>query len=383
MRAETDGVEFLPGDGALAAAQDDVVELRPRRVPRWVLVLSGLLVVVAIAGAVVTHRHGSKPATARPTARVSVSVAPRPAADAPTPVGAREALGQPMAVGPWPAYDIQAAPGALYILQLGHLEKYVPGAIVIVDLHGLTSAANAAGRLVLDLAAGRVWAVVEGPASGRILEFDAQTLKLLRDLTWTQPPVNAATALGGHLYLGTDHGLADLAPDAAQPHFVAGIDGAVGAVSVAGAPARVIVFGRGSRTRTWVYGPARAAAPHSLPFGEASVAVTVNGVVWVGGFGDRSAALTSLDPSTLAPGKASGAAAKIGPGAVVVAGGQDVIWVRRDVNSRALWCVDALTGRQLDYWPNVAGRVASRKGDGYLIDPTQVVHPLFLGNCTG
>jgi hypothetical protein len=72
---------------------------------------------------------------------------------------------------------------------------------------------------------------------------------------------------------------------------------------------------------------------------------------------------------------------ELGPGAVVVASGQAVFWVRNGASGDDLWCVDASSGRPVHHWVT-PGVVASTAGAA-VVATSSGAAPLFLRGCAG
>jgi hypothetical protein len=120
--------------------------------------------------------------------------------------------------------------------------------------------------------------------------------------------------------------------------------------------------------------------PLILPITKVSVGVTSHGD-WIGGFA-HGPLLWHL-PS--AADRATGVSAlnrRLSPGAVIVAAGRSVFWVRAGApDSPDLWCVDAATGRIAQHWV-IPGPVASTGGVA-LIGTSTGATQLNLTTCRG
>lgn len=239
-------------------------------------------------------------------------------------------------------------------------------------------------RLAIDPVAHRIWIVVTDAPDSRMVEYDERTLTKLRDITWRQL-VQSAVAYGGHLYVQNDFGVADLAPGARRPRFIAGLGGAVGPLAVDPTRQRLIAMDLGYPTDVWTYRPGRrpVEAAEPLDMSEGTIAV-VDGAIWVAGHTDasRRAVLERLDPRTLRPVRRADARV-FDPRAVIVGSGARVLWVQPGSGSDLLTCVGAWTGRVEQHWrlPDVVA-VTSGQG-GALAAASGGVLGLILAGCQG
>jgi hypothetical protein len=326
----------------------------------WVAVLAAVAVGAALFATQVS-RPGAPP---RASSRSSgVVPAPRPSPD--------------------DVLDVAAGVDGTWVLTGGAL-SLVDGthAVRRTSLVGAALPAGSAPILAVDRTAGRVWIVVAAAAPSELIEYDAASLQLLRRIVW---PVFVHGAVGyqGHLYLATDLGTADLAPDARAPQLIAGLSAADGPIALDPVRQRVIAMNVGYPTRIWTYRPGRypVRAGVALPFGGGTIAV-VGGAIWVGGFTDRHGVLDRLDARTLHPALHAGVG-PFGPGAVIMSGGARVLWVRAGNGTDLLACVDARTGRVEQHW-HVPGLVAVASRAGVALVGTQrVAYAPILSGCSG
>lgn len=198
--------------------------------------------------------------------------------------------------------------------------------------------------------------------NGRAIEYDLWSLTRLRDVRL--PLVNGAAAMDGHLYVTSGGNLLDIA-SRGEPRMlrVVGAGAGVGAIAADSDRSRLLILDYGFPSHVWVYRPGQSVAMRSrarLPVGKGSIAV-VGGGIWIGGFTSGSATLWRLDPASERAVDVSPLAAELHPGAVIVAAGQHVFWVRSGGGGDDLWCVSAATGREAQHW-TVSGAVASTAG---------------------
>jgi hypothetical protein len=336
--------------------------------PRWLSWVALLAVVAVVAAVVVTHLpdlHG-RPAAAGSSRPDHVAPAPAPNH------GANEVLG------------VASRAHGAWILTGSELSR-VDGTRVIrsVPLGGdVRLPSDSRPRLAVDAEAGRIWVVVAEAAPSELVEYDLESLQRVRRVVWPDL-VHGAVAYRGHLYLATDLGMADLPPSRRSPKLVAGLGAASGPIALDAARHRIIVMNLGYPTLVWTYRPGQypIRAGVELGMGGGTVAV-VGDAIWVGGFNDRTAVLTRLDPLTLRPVR-RGAVDLYGPGAVIDGAGQSVFWVRPGNGTDLLTCVNALTGRVEQQWhlPQVEA-VASDRGSA-LVATRRGVVGLVLSGCSG
>ena len=366
-------VEFLSGHAGPESGADVLEFGRRRRPPRWVW-LGAAALVVALVVAVAVSRHGSRHPRAAKSPSTSVSVVvPQPAGSA-LPLASHSA-----------ALDVWASAREVWVLQPGHLT-------LLDDLTSRRSAGSfhLAARepdsktvMVVDPAFGMLWVAVEGVGVGRVLEFNAFTLDQFRELTL--PAISGAAALRGHLYVTSGARVVDIRRGAA-PRTVATAPAGTSLGSIVADPSRsrLLLIDSGSPIRLWIWRPGHALTLTSGPlaFAKGTIAVA-HGQVWVGGYGQSGAALLHLAASAndLTPVDISPLTGGLGPGALIVASGQRVLWVRSGAGGDDLWCMDADTGRELQHW-NLDGAVTSTAGTA-VIATSSGVRPLQLSGCPG
>jgi hypothetical protein len=329
--------------------------------PRWFGLLAVLLLVVVVVA--IVRKHGT-PHTG--------GALPRPSA-IPIPTQPPRDV----------AYDLASGPLGTWLLETGELAQ-VSGTRVThsVSLRGVAFPDRSVPILAVDPDAPRIWVVLTNAAPSRMIEFDATTLQRLRDVRWPVL-VQRAVALRGHLYVSTDFGVADLGPNAARPHFVPGLAGALGPVTLDPTRHRLIVTDFGYPTDVWTYSPGTFAtqSPYQLPYVRGSVAV-VDGRIWVGGWGLRRAELEQLDPKTLRP-VLHAPARGLGAGLTILGHGSRVLWVRLDTDGDALACIDGVTGRIEQTWQLAAVNAVTSSRAGALVATPTGVLGLIMSGCAG
>lgn len=239
-------------------------------------------------------------------------------------------------------------------------------------------------RLAIDLDAHRLWIVVTDAATSQMVEFDERTLRELRDVSWPRL-VRSAVAYRGHLYLQSEVGVADLAPDALQPVVLAGLSGTVGPIAADPARHRMIAISPGYPTNVWAFGPGGPTIESSEPLdihgGSVSV---VHGAIWVVGYSvSGRAVLLRLNPWSLQSAR-RGDARGFEPDAAIVGRGSRVLWVRTDRTAGRLACLSASTGRVEQEWqlPGVTS-VASDSDGALAAMPDGDVLGLIMNGCVG
>jgi outer membrane protein assembly factor BamB len=332
--------------------------------PRWLRALG-----VAVGGGVLAALVATQLSGAPNGARVA---APPTAAPTKTPenFGASQVL------------DVLISGGTEWLLEGRALVRVGAGRVVQrTSLHSLDFPVTSVPRLALDVATHTIWLVVENAAPTRMIQIDTNTMKVVRRLRWDQT-VYGAVALDGYLFLANDFGVAQLPPGGVRPRVVAGLRGAVGPIALDQGRHRILALDASTPMALWSYRPGeRPRESQRLALSNGSVAV-VGGRIWLGGYSADGAVLYRLDPRTLAP-LAGGPAPTFDPGAIVVAGGAHVVWVRNGGVSNLLACVDASTGRIEQRWrlPG-AGVVASSNGTAVVATDEGVLSLVLVG-CAG
>jgi hypothetical protein len=238
-------------------------------------------------------------------------------------------------------------------------------------------------HLALDAQAGELWVVTVQTAPTRMLEFDLSGPAPIRDVRWGEP-VTGAVAFDGHLYLSSDLGIADLAPGHAHPAFIPGLRGAVGPIAVDPSRRRLIAADLGSPTEVLSYRPGQRpfAGPEFLPLTNGTLTV-VGGVVWIGGLGRHGAVIARLDPHTLRPLDWRRLGPEFGRGAVVVGGGERVLWVSSTSDTNFLACVHATTGEVQQRWRLGGVNAVASDRHGALAATSTGLLGLVLSGCRG
>ena len=354
--SRADDVEFLAADGSESAPSEEVLVVGRRRGPRWLWPGAAVAVAVVLAGVVagraVSGHHHARPAPA--FTGTTVAKGPPPAR--------QRSVGPPFDVGDDAVLDVVTVRQHMWALRADYrLTGFGIAAgrdhTVRLPQIALTDP-YAAVRLVLDATRARLWVVVEGTRSGRAIEYDLWTLARRRDVRL--PWIASAAALNGHLYATSGTTLVDVAPTGAPRSIRTLSTSSVFAVAADPARSRVIILAGGFPTHVWTYRPAAGlrAIPETLPFGKGSIAVSDN-AIWVGGFAQHGAVVDRLDPATLRPMLTSPIAARLGPGAVLLAGGAGQVWAVAGDGRSGLWCVDGRSGKAARFWPLTPNAVAA------------------------
>ncbi|MDP9093684.1 MAG: hypothetical protein M3N95_12310 [Actinomycetota bacterium] len=371
-------IEFDAAHRDALATGEEVIDFGRGHVPRWVVVLGVVFGVAAIiVGLVVVLSPGGPRAVV--TERRPV---PTPAPAPGTGLGARLPLPNEATL------DVAVARSTTWVLQPDYLSLIVAGARHSVSVSGAgLSAVSAAGTLLLDTALEHLWLVVTGVSPCHLIEYDAATLQRLRQVSWPQAVLGSAL-LGGHLYLATASGVADLAPGESAPKLIPGSAGGAGGSSV-------LIAADPQRTRLLVIQPGYPGYPSlirqyradtgmstavSIPIDAADI-VVADGAIWVSGNASTAQAVQRLDPTTLRPVASSPLinGGLTGPG--ILTSGVRVFWLSSGAPTSQIWCVDAATGRALQSWA-ATGNVASTLGVAR-VATTAGVFPLILNQCPG
>jgi outer membrane protein assembly factor BamB len=340
----------------LEAPDDDVLELRPWRPPRWLTAVLVVGALVAVTGTVVTRAHSRH----HP-----------PRALMPSPVATT-----------FPQTAV-AFGGAMYVALVDG--KLVARALGSGQVQGsaLAPAVDGKGRIALlvDPSQALLWAVTIDAVPAILSEYQLPGLAPVRRVVWP-PIVLAAAALAGHLYVTTSVGVADLAPGSSTPQPVPGLYGAVGPITTDLARHRIIAMDLGYPTDVWTYRPGGVPQESRTQLRLADETLEVSGDrIWVGGHQDDRPVLWRLDPTSLAPIVTARPPGGFGARVVVVAAGDRVLWLRTSDDQRSLYCVDAVRGVILQTW-RVRGTVDSVADLAY-VDTPDGVQPLHLARCPG
>jgi hypothetical protein len=374
------GLEYQsdpPGD----AGSDEVLDAGARRpLPRWValaaVAILALAVITVIRNNSAAHKQLAAPSPS-PTLFPSFPVLHR------SPVGldVDSAVGAPIHGGR--TLDVAVTGETSWLLQpralVAIVRNHPPHA---VRIPGPSLAAGNIAKLVVDIPGGVLWVVEEGTAHGRLLEYDVVRLRLIHE--WhSVAVVGGAAALDGHLYLTCGDQLFEI-KSGPRPVSIASVSRTLGGVVADPARHRVLMYGTGSNTQVWpivltTQGRSVVGQPSVVALAKATMGVA-QGSVWIGGFATGRPVLTRLNPRTLQPSTESPVDSVLKPGAVIVASGVVVIWVR-DSGGAQLRCIDAVTGSQLQAWM-ISGAVASGGAHGLVATAAGAV-PLALSACSG
>jgi hypothetical protein len=364
-----DDPDYRPGVGS--ESQDDLLDVgRRRSLPRWAL---GVLwaVIAAVAITVVVARSTSSNHVAKPK--------PGPTSQGPAfPSSLLGASEGDLAVDGKVLYELSQ--GALYRLDI--TDPASPASDGVATIDGLNRTLDDASfHLVLDSATHHIWVVTYDASSSMVIEFDSSSLVEIGRLLWPGQ-VHAAAVLGGHLYLAANNAVVDIASAKAEPTTIAALTGQYSDIVADPTRSRLLLLDVDQGSHVAAYTPADGRADRGpvAPFGQGGLLV-VGGTIWAGGFANAGAVLARLDPRTLKPVVFSELSPQLGPGAVPWAAGQHVLWVRSGGGGDGLWCVDATSGDQLQYW-QYNGAVASTGGAGFVLQ-REGPFALQLSTCTG
>jgi hypothetical protein len=373
-----DDVEFL-GPGADSDGDDDVLTVGPKRkLPRWVLGLVALLAVALVSAGLVAQAHRSPHRDAQPSLRP----APPPAITVPAPpIDTGEPLGTAslgIAIGGGQLYTLDS--DALKAFDLDSMDP-----LAAVPFDPVLSFTDRYYRILYDAVEASIWVVpIGGRSPGRLLEFGAVDLHPMRGIELPTTLASAAV-LEGAVYLGTgDYGLLRVARGARAASTVLPLDDGIGPMAADPDRRRLLYLTDGSPTLVRSWSPRDGSGRYAgrLDFSKADV-VVVSGSIWAAGFGPAGAALVRLDPLTLRPtDSAERLVGRLGPGAVIAAGGDRNFFIRSGTAVEALWCVDGRTGAIDQLWDRPAGAVAAAPGQVWVADPSGV-RSLELRGCVG
>jgi hypothetical protein len=352
---------------------DEVLEPGRRPLPRWAVTLVAALVLAAVVAAVAARLTRGGPAAPRAG---SATAAPSPT----VPI-TQVADSADVVVAGDRAYVLTH--GVVYALDTG--QPGLPAAAAPAPITGLDLTESAAtDHLVLDGVNGRLWMVTYSPAPATVVEFDAAGLTQLRRMT-ISTAVNGAAVLDGILYLATPTGVTAINPVTAELDGVSSFGGSVDGIVADPTRHRLLLWRHGDRLELLAFAP--VAPPRQplgwvpAPFAKGSLLV-IDATIWAGGYGQSGAVLVRLDPSSLMPtGGDSAVTPQVGPGAVLVAAGRSVLWVRSGLGGSGLWCVDGATGAVLQSW-DLDGPVGSDTADAVLVGQSGP-SALTLSGCSG
>jgi hypothetical protein len=364
-------VEFVTDDGELVGAEDDVIELGRERPPRWAVLLGCAAVVAGFVTLAATKSHTEpREPVHRPEAVATTTYAPFRYPGAPLQLG-----GQPNAVQAVIFGD------RLYVLRATEvLVVAVPGGRVLARVAlpwPNVIFGGAAAQLLLDPDVARLWVVGTGRSESPVLELDAATLRQRRALV--EPTVVfAAAALGGHLYLATPAGLADLVPGALHTQALPAISPTIASVAVDRSRNRVLALTTPAPASILAVRDGKVTAARRIGSLVNGNIVVADRQVWLSGTGRYGALLIRLDPVTFEPLRADPVQHL---GVAMLNGGARVLWV--SAASDGLWCVDPVTGDTLARWPSAVAPVTSRVGEAYVIERGTVRRLALPAGCAG
>lgn len=373
-------VEFVADDGEPDSG-DEVLEVRRGRPSRWTW-LALLAAVGVVVGLIAADRGGSHstaaPSPSSSVVRVTQTVGPPTpsAAPAPAPLVGRKL---PLA-GRGPALDLVTTQDSTWVLQARRITLVDEFQSIVASVSWPGAPAGASARLQVDTIANELWVIVSGTARSRVYKYSAFALVAMS--TTTLPDVLGAAAFNGHLYVTSQGRLLDI-PPLAVPRIVGLTRDSLGPVVADLARSLIVVLDTSGPTHVWRYRPGHKLMPTplTLPIGKVSIGVTSHGD-WIGGFATDGPLLWHM---TNTADQASGVSAlnrQLAPGAVIVAAGTSVFWVRAGTASAGdLWCVAARTGRIEQHWV-LDGPVASTAGVAVIGTDSGVVR-LDLTGCQG
>src|SRR5664279_3190328 len=208
------GIEFLPDDHG-AHGSDEELAAGPRRpLPRW------LVIVVAAALAVAAVSYAVAQGDNQPTPSVRASSSSQPSRAATIRIPPDDNFGSALAISAGqPVLAVAVSLSNTWVLQSGAVDLVHPNLTAAIPDPPLDVDASATARLLVDPTVNRLWIVVLGDLPGRVLEYEADRVQLVRDIR-SISPINAAAALNGHLYLTSGDRLLDVAPGR-SPHLAA------------------------------------------------------------------------------------------------------------------------------------------------------------------
>lgn len=361
---------------------EEVLEVgRHRRAPRWLWAFATVGLAALVAGIAVdrelSHHQGRGATGASSASRSGLHALPVGGPHGSPPhVGTGVVLDA--VVSGWHTWVLHANRNNGLSIAIGH-DTTVP----LPKRDG--SAMNGTWRLVLDATADRLWAVLEGTRHGRALEYRLWTLTFVRELAL--PSVDGAAAMDGHLYMTSDKRLIDVGPRAAIHAIpvpgVRGAPGTLGPITADPARSRVLLLDYSARTHIWIYHPDRnrIRLASALPVTKASIAVTDH-AIWIGGFGRTGAILWRLTDGSLRRQRVSPLGGELGPGAVLLGGGAQDVWVGSG-GGPGLWCVDGRTGTREQHWGLTPTAVTTDRRRTLAVADGRAVQLNLRGGCTG
>jgi hypothetical protein len=383
-------IEFVPGTSGESDGPEELGGGRRRRFPVW-LIAAVIAVVAAFVLVVVLNHTVHTTGASAPSASGSSSVPSQPSRSGPlasytyTPP-LPQGVGQPFQLGVSShVFDVALSRRGIWVLTDHDLVQLLPDGRN--ERKGLPRAelppiyTSGAARLVVDQPADVIWVVVAGDNGGRVMAYQMSRRNRLADLA--TPPINGAAAMAGRLYLTSENRVLAVATNGSITR-VARLPVPLGMVTADPARNRLLVLDHAHRASLWPISRPSTGRMHAgrpvrvlvYPTG----LVVAAGQIWVGGFDDGDGSLFRLDPTRLRLLPHSVDRNAFGTGALPVAGGDSVVWVR-DAQGTEMHCLDARTGRDLQDW-NIDGPVASHTGLAVVASSAGLL-PLRLSECRG
>ena len=383
-------IEFVPGPSGDSDGPEELGGGRRRRFPVWLIAVAVAVVAAFVLVIVLNHTVHTTAASA-PSDSVSSAAPARPTRSGPLasytftpplPAG----VGQPFQLGaPSHVFDVALSRQGIWALTDHDLVLLPPDgrnvtkSLPAAELPPIYT--SGAARLVVDQPAGLIWVVVAGQNGGRVMAY--QMARRDRVAEVSTPPINGAAAMDGRLYLTSDNRVLAVGTNGSITR-AARLPVTLGMVTADPARNRLLVLDHAHPANVW---PINRSSTGRLHVGRpVRVLVYPTGLVvageqiWVGGFDDGDGSLFRLDPTRLRLLPHSVDRKAFGTGALPVAGGDSVVWVR-DAQGTEMHCLDARTGRDLQDW-SIDGPVASRTGLAVVASPAGLL-PLRLSECRG
>jgi hypothetical protein len=383
-------IEFVPGASGESDGAEELGGGRRRRFPVW-LVAAAIAVIAAFALVVILNHTVHTTAGSASSAGSSSSVPAPPSRSGPlasytyTPP-LPQGVGQPFQLGASShVFDVALSRQGIWALTDHDLVLLLPDGRTVS--RGLPAAelppiyTSGAARLVVDQPANLIWVVVAGQNGGRVIGYRMARQDRVADVA--TPPINGAAAMGGRLYLTSDDRVLAVATTGSITR-VARLPVTLGMVTADPARDRLLVLDHAHRASVWPIsrspsGRMQVGRPVRLLVYPTGL-VVADGQIWVGGFDDGDGSLFRVDPARLRLLPHSVDRKAFGTGALPVAGGDSVVWVR-DAQGTEMHCLDARTGRDLQDW-SIDGPVASHTGLAVVASSAGLL-PLRLSECRG
>lgn len=348
----------VTGPDGIAFIEEDLDIGPRRRYPRWLGPLVGVVVVVVAVTGLLTNGAGidHKPA---PTA---TGVGP------PSDGAARAMVGVPDR-----GEFVEVVGDRLQILRADGTRIHRSSPVSAVE--------NASDTVVLDVdaAANTVWVVTALDNKAEYAESYSLDHLHLRYRVKLLSPIRGSAAVGGRLYILQAQTLTvlDRAGTRFDPVLLSGY-----VQSIAADPSRHrLLAAVGSGTGALELIPLRGSTPgpasEPLPGNPTAVAVAGE-TIWI----DNYTQLISLDPVTFAA-RSTVPVLHSGGGIRLMDAGDSSLFLRPVESEDPLECVDATTGRQLQYWPNAPGIVAATRHRALVAPILGPAKNLKLTTCAG